>query len=134
MTTLDASSRESCIVRRSRTNTPLQALTLMNDVTFVEASRAMASRVLRERNSDDERLRYAFQLATSRLPSGREQRLLAESLNFHRQRYKSNIAAAEELITQGESAPEDGYSAPELASWTVVMNVLLNLAETVTLE
>src|SRR5204863_774860 len=75
--TFDAPDREVCTVRRSRTNTPLQALVLMNDPTYVEASRKLAERMLHHSSSTDERLRFAFRLATARLPSAAELGVLA---------------------------------------------------------
>ena len=134
MMTLDATSREACVVKRSRTNTPLQALTLMNDITFVEAARCMADRVLFYSDDDTDRIRYAFQLATARLPKAREEEILSKSLRRNRKRYKNNALAASELIAVGESSTGRERQAEELAAWTVVMSTILNLDEVLTLE
>ena len=80
MITFDAAGRETCMVRETRTNTPLQALNLMNDVTYVEASRHLAQRVLRQAGSDEERLTLAFRLVLARPPRPAELRLLGDSL------------------------------------------------------
>jgi hypothetical protein len=131
----DATTRETCIVRRSRTNTPLQALALMNDVTFVEAARALAERVLEEGGSTPiERLRYAFLLTTARPPREAELNVLSEALQSHRDRYAADAEAAQKLLNDGESQPNPALDRTELASYTAVMNVLMNLDETVTKE
>jgi hypothetical protein len=132
MGTLDAPSRESCTVRRERTNTPLQALLLMNEQLFVEASRALAERTFREARTDrDARLRHLFRLATSRDPDGVELGILRETLEDHLGRFRANPKAAEKLIRVGESAPAAGANAADLAAWTMVGNLVLNLDEVI---
>src|SRR5436190_6194010 len=106
LTTFDAPDRETCTVRRSRTNTPLQALVLMNDPTYVEASRKLAERMLRHAPSADERVRFAFRLATARAPSERETSVLLQVLERQRQKYAQDRPAAEKLLAVGE-APRD---------------------------
>ena len=133
MANFDSAMRESCTVRESRTNTPLQALNLMNDVTFVEAARTLAQRVIREAPAA-KRLDRAYQLVLSRAPTSAEQSRLARSLDFYRTRYESDHEAATKLIRQGDSKPDQSISAPELASWTAICSLILNLDEAVTKE
>ncbi len=132
MGTLDAPSRESCTVRRERTNTPLQALLLMNEQLFVECSRALAERTLREAGADTQaRLRHLFRLATSRVPDEVELSVLGDTLNEHRARFRSDRKAAERLVRVGESPPDPAMPVEELAAWTMVGNLVLNLDEVV---
>ncbi len=133
MLIFDAPSRESCSVRRPRTNTPLQALALMNDVQFVEAARRLAQRTLLQPAADDDgRLRWAFTVCTSRPPQRDELSVLQNLLARQRLRFAQDSAAAEKLVATGE-APRDGsLNVSELAAWTVVMNLLLNMDETIT--
>ncbi len=134
MATFDASARETCVVRETRTNTPLQALTLMNDVAFVEASRALAERMITQAADDPaERIGLGFRLATGRPPAARELAVLRAGLDFHLARFGRDSVAASELISVGESVPVE-VDAGELASYTAVANVILNLDETVTKE
>jgi len=135
MMTFDAAGREMCMVRETRTNTPLQALTLMNDVTFVEASRRLAQRVMHEAGaSPEDRLTYAFRLVTSRQPRSAELEILVR--NFARQlsRFRKQPAAATDLLKIGESPCDEKLSAAELAAYTAVAGLVLNLDETVTKE
>ena len=133
MTTFDAPSREQCRARRERTNTPLQALLMMNDTQYFEAARHLAYRMLREGGADDkQRLSYGFRLATDRKPSPEECTILSESLKLQRERYLADEAAARKVISVGES-PVPADAAPgELAAYTMVANLLLNLDEVVT--
>ncbi len=141
---LDAPNREVCTLRRPRTNTPLQALVLMNDPTWVEAARGMAVRTLRDAPQDDaDRLRYAFRLLLVRAPEPEELQVLRESLEYYRARYRQAPGDARRLLAVGQAAPagEDhslerlGAEQPgELAAWTAVCSLLLNLDETVTKE
>ena len=129
LVTSDAPSREFCTVRRVRTNTPLQALTALNDPYFFESARAMARRIAAEGGqSESDRVAYGFQLCVSRKPKPAE---LAHVLDFYHQelaRYRQNATEAKQTI--GDKAE----NAPELAAWTVVSNVLLNMDETITKE
>src|SRR5205085_1164423 len=86
MMNFDASSRETCVVRETRTNTPLQALNLMNDVTFVETARVLAQRVLREGRGADERLTLAFRLVLARKPADMELGILRDALKHHQEK------------------------------------------------
>jgi len=131
----DAANREACVVRENRTNTPLQALNLMNDVTFVEAARLIAQRMLREAGpAPADRLRYGFRLVLSRPPSAAELEVLSGSLEFHRDHFAGRPEEARRYLHQGDSPPDPALPAPELAAYTAVASLVLNLDEAVTKE
>ncbi|MBO0799143.1 MAG: DUF1553 domain-containing protein, partial [Blastocatellia bacterium] len=133
LTTFDAPDREKCVARRLLTNTPLQALVLLNDPTYVEAARALAQRTLREGGKDaNNRLAYAFRLATSRQPTRPEVRLLRSLLDKQLLEYRSGQEAAKKLLSVGETKPDEQINKQELAAWTIVMSAILNLDETIT--
>jgi hypothetical protein len=129
MANFDSAGREACTVRETRTNTPLQALDLMNDVTFVEASRALAQRMMKQGGID-----LGFRLATSRLPTERERSILLDLYRYNLDRYQTNPEAALKLVSQGESPRDASLNPNELAAWTLVASAILNLDETVTLQ
>lgn len=135
MSTFDAPNRESCTVRRERTNTPLQALTMMNDIQYVEAARCFAERVVEQSLPETrERLNYAMQLATGRSLTKDEQTLLSDLYAKHLATFKDDQKAAMALIESGE-APRISDAAPEeLASLTMICNLILNLDEVMTLN
>jgi hypothetical protein len=127
----DAPSRECCTVRRPRTNTPLQALTAMNDPAFFDASRGLARRIVSEGGADDRaRLAYGFRLCTSRKPSPDEVDVLEKALRQERAHFGAEPAAAK-AVFKGAETPAD---PAESAAWTLVANVLINLDESVTKE
>lgn len=129
----DAPDREKCTARRAQTNTPLQALVLLNDPTYVEASRALAQRALLEGGrSEASRIAYAFRLATARVPERGETRVLRDLLQKGRATYARDPQAAAKLLDVGESARDTRLEPAELAAWTTVTSVILNLDETVT--
>jgi hypothetical protein len=133
MTTLDAPTREQCCARRERTDTPLQALLMMNDAQYFEAARQLGYRMWREGGRDDAtRLAYGFKLATARLPAPRESAVLMETLAAQRARYGADAQAAKKLVAVGESPVPTDLPPAELAAYTVVGNLLLNLDEVVT--
>lgn len=133
MTTFDAPDRETCTLRRARTNTPLQALVVMNDPTFVEASRKLAERVLRCGGSTFEaRISYLWKLAVARQPTERERRVLEELLKRMLARYQQNPDAASALLSVGESPADTAWDKTELAAWTMVCNAVLNLDQVLT--
>ncbi len=133
MQTFDAPSREQCTVRRARTNTPLQALVLMNDEQFVEASRHFAARMLTEGGAtDEEKLAFGFRAVTARWPDEKERRILKDSLDRQLDRFASDSAGAESLLAVGEKKGSAPVEARVWAAWTMVANMLLNLHETVT--
>jgi mono/diheme cytochrome c family protein len=133
MTTFDAPSRESCTVRRARPNTPLQALMLLNEPQFVEASRALAERTLREAGpTTDERVTYMFRLATARQPDPKDLAELTATYQDFLAHYTRSTTAADELLKTGEAKPDPKYPPSELAAWTMIGNVILNLDEVLT--
>jgi hypothetical protein len=134
MAAFDAPAREACTVFRSRTNTPLQALALLNDVTFVEAARALAGRVLREEKTAEARLRRAFRLAAGRTPRPAELAILKAGLDGHLAHYRKDKAAARKLVAVGDSKPEPSADVAELAAYTAVAGLVLNLDEVITRE
>jgi hypothetical protein len=134
LTLFDAGTREACTLRRGRTNTPLQSLTLLNDVTFVEAARALAERVLRQSKDDDGRLSLLFRLVTSRVAKDEERLILTRALAAHREHYRTELTAASALIGAGESVADPALDVVELAAFTAVAEVVLNLDEVVTKE
>jgi len=130
---LDAPDREVCIVRRSTTNTPLQALTLLNDPIFVEAARKLAERVVKEGGTAPEtRLALAFRLATGRSPNQRELHILENSLDKMLAAYQRDPAGARSLIAVGASKSDAAIPPAELAAWTAVANIILNMDEVIT--
>ena len=131
MSTFDAPARENFCMVRPRSNTPLQALALMNDVQHFEAARAFAERLLLPTQTDAGRLELAFRSATARAPDAGELSLLATALETHRGQFSRDPEAARRVITNGESKPSDRIPAPEFAAWTMVANLVLNLDETV---
>ncbi len=133
--TFDAPSFEICRAMRARTNTPLQALALLNDVTYVEAARNLAERMMREANSQDASpLRYGFRLVTGRYPAPDEEQLLQAGLEKFTATYQSDAEAAKALVANGQSPVPTDLDASTLAAYTALASVMLNLDETITLE
>jgi hypothetical protein len=132
MSAFDGAAREMCSVRPRRTNTPLQALTLMNDVTFVEAARVLAQRVMQESDSAADRLSRIFQRVLSRQPNDRELAILVEGLAEHVAQFQADSASSEKLIAAGEYPLPDSLDKAELAAYTTIASLVLNLDETVT--
>ena len=130
MNILDAPSREACTSRRERTNTPMQALMLMNDPQFFEAARSFAEQTLKNGGETPEaRIAYLFETATSRLPKPKEETLLLETFHAHYQELKADPETAKALITVGETPPDETLDAVEVAAWTMIANLILNLDE-----
>lgn len=128
MSTFDAPSREACIVNRERTNTPLQALLVLNDPQYVEAARSLAQRTMREAEGGPaERIEYMFRLCTARQPTSAEVERLVKGYEVDLAAFQANPSAAKALAANTES--ED---LPKLAAWTLTANVLLNLDEVIT--
>jgi mono/diheme cytochrome c family protein len=131
----DMTTHESICTRRSRTDTALQALTTLNDPAFVQPAAALARRIITEGGDTNEsRATFAFRAVLARMPEPKE---LDRLISLHDQmleKYQSDPKAAKELATSGLSAPPDEGDIPQLAAWTVVSNVLLNLDETLTKE
>ena len=126
--TFDGTSREFCTVRRVRTNTPLQALTTLNDETYFEAAQGLAARVLKEAQPSG-RTVYAFRLATGRTPSAGERERIAASHRLHLERFRNAPDGAARIVG---SYRVEGVDAAEQAAWTLVANSLLNLDEALT--
>jgi len=129
MMTFDATSREVCTVRRVRTNTPLQSLTLLNDDAAMEMARALAKRMFLEIEGDARaRIEYGFRLCVTRRPKPEESDRLLALFNQQLANYKANPQTADQLM----SGDARELPSPELSAWTIVANVLLNLDETLT--
>jgi hypothetical protein len=127
--TFDAPNRETCVIRRDRSNTPLQAFVTLNDPVFIEASQALARRLMKEASTDEARLRRAYVLCLAREPDAAElatlQTLLARSL----QEYRADAKLAEQMATQPLGPADKGTDLPALAAWTAVSSVIMNLDE-----
>jgi hypothetical protein len=133
--TFDAPDREKCVARRALTNTPLQALVLMNDPTYIEAARALAMRALREGGKETtSRLRYAFRLATARWPTAQEASVLRDLLAKQLRIYRRDNKAAGALLKVGEAPLDQNLDVAEAAAWTVIASAILNLDETISRE
>jgi hypothetical protein len=130
----DVSNRQTCSVKTGLTNTPLHALTTLNDVTYTEAARAFAQRVLKSGGDDAARLTHAFRLCTARQPAENEMAILQAALARLRQSYHATPDAAQKLIAIGESKPDPQLAPAELAAWTALGTLLLNLDETLSKE
>lgn len=129
----DAPSREECTAERNRSNIPQQALVLMNDPTYVEAARAFAARIMTECKGDDsQRITWAFKQALQRAPSAEEAKTLTSLFTKHRAEYQKEPGDADALLKTGAAPVPTNVSKPELAAWTHVSRVLLNLHETIT--
>lgn len=130
----DASTREECAAQRARSNTPLAALVLLNDPTFIEAARVLAQRTLTTAKTDTERLTFAFRQVTGRSPDTKETQVLQQLLVKEQKRYATDGKAASDLVTIGLApVPKDANMA-ELATWTAIGRLLFNLSETLTRE
>jgi len=135
MLLFDSPNREICTVKRSRTNTPLQALALLNEVTYVEAARHLAGRMIQEGGTSmAERIAWAFRVVTARKPAAEELAVLTARCAARLERFKQNPVAAMQLITQGATPSDATFDPAELAACTITANVLLNLDEVVTRE
>jgi hypothetical protein len=135
LTTLNAAEREVCVVRKDRTNTPLQALTLMNNVAFVEASRFLAERMLREGGTAaDDQILYGFQIVAARAPSSDELRVVADAYKSFLQRFEHDTQGAAKLLSTGEHPRDPALNVCEHAAMTMTASLLLNLDETLSKE
>ncbi len=131
----DSPTREICTVKRSRTNTPLQALAVLNEVTYVEAARKLAERMLIEGGTTSQsRIAYGFRLVAARSPRPEEVNVLADGLASDLTRFQHNPDAAKQLIASGQSKVAANLKSEELAAYTLTANVLLNLDEVLTRE
>jgi hypothetical protein len=129
----DAPSREECVADRSRSNIPQQALVLLNDPSYVEAYRTLAARAFREcEGSTDDQIRWMWQQTLQRNPSENEHRTIAALLDQQRQWYADHQSAADSLLKTGSAPVPTDFNAVDLAAWTHVARVLLNLHESIT--
>jgi hypothetical protein len=129
----DAPTREECTVERPRSNTPQQALVLLNDPTYVEAARALAERMVREGGKGpDERIQFAYRQALTRPAAAAEVELLRGVYEKHLREYQADAKAADGLLRVGQRPLPVDLPAAELAAWTSVARVVLNLHETIT--
>lgn len=130
MAICDAPSREACVVRRERTNTPLQALLLMNETQFMEAARALAERTMKQGGTATrQRIHFLFRLCTARQPDEKELAELAAAYQEFLATYQRDQTGAKKLISLGESKPDAKLDPGELAAWTMLANLVLNLDE-----
>jgi len=129
MATFDAPNREVCILRRDRTNTPLQALVTLNDPVYVEASQALGRRMSRHGESLQEKTRFGFRVCLSREPTEKELTRLTQLYGQAEKRFAADKDLATKMATDPLGPIPEGAEAADLAAWTVVANVLLNLDE-----
>jgi hypothetical protein len=130
MTTFDAPSREACMVRRERTNTPLQALLLLNEPQYFECARALAERTMRECNAGHEaRIKFMFRLAAARDPDAKELAELSAAYKDYLAIYTDAAEEARKAISVGETKPDPALNCSQLAAWTMISNLILNLDE-----
>jgi len=136
MMNFDAAGRETCVVRELRTNTPLQSLDLMNDLNFLEAARALAERMMREGGTTEaDRIAYGFSLAAVRPPRSRESDILLSSFRYYLDTFRTDPAGAVKYLgVAPEASSEQGLEPGELAAYTTVASMILNLDVTVTKE
>jgi hypothetical protein len=134
MVTLDAPLRDTCTVRRGTTNTPLQALVTLNETAFLEASRTMAQRLLRQSEPDEMRLRVAFDIALGRPPQPVEEKILLRALARYRKEYLADPSAAKQLVNVGDAPLSHAIPVAEQASWMIVCSSLMNTDEFLTLH
>ena len=133
LSTFDAPDRETCQVRRARTNTPLQALVLMNDIQFVEAARKFAERIIKEGGkTQNDKAQFAFRSVLTRSADKEELDTLAEIFNESLAEFEKDPAAADSLLKTGESPSDTKLDRKKLAAWTMVAHVIFNLSENVT--
>ncbi|HPP28991.1 MAG TPA: PSD1 and planctomycete cytochrome C domain-containing protein [Phycisphaerae bacterium] len=132
MMVFDAPTREACTIRRSNTNTPLQALVLWNDEQFVEAARVLATRLRNDKADAAERAVRLYRTCTGRPPDATELERLLQTLDAFLKRYQAAPEDAARLLDVGEAPLPDGIDKPELAAWTMLANAVLNLSETIT--
>ena len=133
MMTFDAAGREACSVKQTRTSTPLQALALMNDITFVESSRKLAERAMKSPSpTTSARLAFAFRLVASREPASAELSVLVAGYEQQLARFRRDSKSALELVSLGEAPRDTSLPVVELAAFTTAANLILNLDETIT--
>ena len=133
MMAFDAPSRQECTAERPNSNTPLQALTLLNDPSYVETARVLAERIIKEGGETvTDRINWCYRLVLSRMPNPKELVILMELYNKHHEQYKNNLVRAKKLVNSGEWPTAEDADLSELATWTSVARVMFNLHETIT--
>ena len=133
MVLFDAPTREKCTVRRGKTNTPLQALVLLNDPQFVEAARIFAERILREGgDSVQDKIDFAVRTATAKAPTAKMKKVLSKLVEKELKTFEANRQRAKKLLSVGDSPADKKLDAAEVAAWTVISNLIFNLDEFVT--
>jgi Protein of unknown function (DUF1553)/Protein of unknown function (DUF1549)/Planctomycete cytochrome C len=126
MMTFDATSREACTIRRPSTNTPLQALVLLNDIQFVEAARALAEKLLQQNISDSDRIRSAFRRLAAREPDARELTILTQVLTEQRAEFAKTPEEAKKLARVGESKPDEKLNPVDVSAFAVAVQTIIN--------
>lgn len=134
MANFNAAEREVCVVRKDRTNTPLQALSLMNNVTFVEASRFLAERMMASSEDDDRALELGFRRLMARAPSGAETELIQNAFAEFLKTYRNDLPAAEQLLRTGEKLRDESFDVARHAAMTMTASLMMNLDEAITKE
>ncbi len=133
MRIFDAPTREKCVIKRQRTNTPLQALVLMNDPQFVEVARVLAQRTMLEGGkTSEERVRFAYKVATAREPSPLALSILSKRFDNELKTFEQDAEQAKKLLAVGEAKRDESLSITEHAAWTIVTSIILNLDATIT--
>lgn len=133
MMAFDAPSRQECTAERSTSNTPMQALTLLNDPTYVEAARVFATRIVKEGGQTaEDRIKWAYRQTLSRLPQQNELQIMSDLFQKHKTDYTNNPDAAKRLVSVGQASASKGIEPTEHAAWISVARVILNLHETIT--
>ena len=133
MMNFDSPNREQCAVFENRTNSPLQALDLMNDVTFLEASRKLAERIMIEGGMTPEsRIEYGFKLLLARPPSAKQKQIMLTTQARMAADFHNDPTAANQFLQQGESPIARGTDPAELAAWTSIASLMLNMDEAIT--
>jgi hypothetical protein len=130
----DTPTRQVCTVRQARTNTPLHALILLNDVTFVEAARVWAERLMKAEKTPEARLQHAFRQATARQPNAAERKVLLAGYQRILKQYQADPKSAEKLVSTGEWPRDKTLNVPEQAALAAMANMILNLDEVITKE
>ena len=132
MMSFDAPSREACVVRRPRTNTPIQALITMNEPAFMESYRVFAERVVKAKQTPKDRIHYAFNLAFGRDPSKVEETILLNAVKRYGEKFTQNPADANELVMAGLAPTMAGLPKIQVATWTMIASTIFNLDEFLT--
>ena len=133
MLIFDAPTREKCMIQRPITNTPLQALVVLNDPQFVESARAFAQRIILEGDADERsRINFGFKLALSREATNEEVEVLKRVLDGQFSAFTADKEKAKKFLSVGESARNESVDMVEHAAWTVIAQIILNMDETLT--